>query len=97
MPGRWYDGVHCHRVVDEVDLHHISLVPSPDDPRTYRMEVARTPREIRAARGRSLRRGEVPFRTHCTEGCDGADRGPRDEDIDQSLSPAPALGREGGA
>jgi hypothetical protein len=97
VPGRCYDGVHCHRVVDEVDLHHISLVPFPDDPRTYRVEVAQTPREIRAARGRPLRRGEVPVCTHCTEGCDGADRGPRDEDIDQSLWPAPGLGRESGA
>lgn len=94
VPGRWYDGVHCHRIVHEVDLREISLVPFPDDPRTYRVEVARTPREIRAARGRPLRRGEVPLCTHCTEGCDGADRGPHEEDVDQSLWPALTLGGE---
>jgi hypothetical protein len=96
IPGQWYDGVHCHRIVHEVDLRDISLVPFPDDPRTYRMEVARTPREIRAARGRPLRRGEVPLCTHCTERCDGADRGPRVEDVDQSLWHAPTPGEEGG-
>lgn len=95
VPGRWYDDVHCHRIVHRVDLRDISLVSFPDDPRTYRMEVARTPREIRAARGRPLRRGEVPLCTHCVEGCDGADRGPSEEDVDQSLWPAPALAGEG--
>lgn len=97
VPGQWYDGVHCHRIVYEVDLRDISLVPFPEDPRTYRMEVARTPREIRAARGRPLRRGEVPLCTHCTEGCDGAGRGPRAEDVDQSLWPVPAFGGDRGA
>lgn len=97
MPGRWYDGLHCHRIVYEADLRDISLAPFPDDPRTYRMEVARTPREIRAARGRPLRHGEVPLCTHCSEGCDGADRGPREEDVDQSLWPVSAHGGEGGA
>ena len=96
VPGRWYDGVHCHRIVYEADLRDISLVPFPDDPRTYRTEVARTPREIRAARGRPLRRGEIPLCAHCTVGCDGADRGPREEDVDQSLWPAPTPGGEGG-
>jgi hypothetical protein len=96
VPGRWYDEVHCHRIVRAADLRDISLVPFPDDPRTYRMEVARTPREIRAARGRRLHRGEVPLCTHCTQGCDGADRGPLEEDIDQSLWPAPTPGTEGG-
>jgi hypothetical protein len=93
VPGHWYDDVHCHRIVYEAALREISLVPFPDDPRTYRMEVARTPREIRAARGRPLRRGEVPLCTHCTEGCHGADRGPRDDDVDQSLWPSAAPGR----
>jgi hypothetical protein len=88
VPGRWYGGVHCHRIVYEVDLRDISLVPFPDDPRTYRIEIARTPREMRAARGRPLGDGEVPMCTHCVEGCDGADRGPRDDDVDQSLWPA---------
>lgn len=97
VPSRWYDGVHCHRIVYEVDLRDISLVPFPEDPRTYRMEVAHTPREIRAARGRPLRRGEVPLCTHCTEGCDGADRGPREEDVDQSLWPTRALDGDAGA
>lgn len=97
LPGRWYDGVHCHRVVYVAGLHDISLVPFPDDPRTYRVEVARTPREILAAQGRPLRRGEVPLCTHCTEGCEGADRGPAEEDVDQSLWPAPTLGGDGGA
>lgn len=97
VPGRWYDGVHCHRVVREADVRDISLVPFPDDPRTYRTEVATTPREIRAARGRPLRRGEVPLCTHCTESCDGADRGPREEDIDQSLWPTLTDGRKGDA
>jgi hypothetical protein len=87
VPGRWHDGVHCHRIVHQVDLREISLVPFPDDPRTYRMEVARTPREVRAARGRPLRRGEIPLCTHCTQACDGADRGPHEEDVDQSLWP----------
>lgn len=97
VPGKWYDGVHCHRVVHQADLREVSLVPFPDDPRTYRMEVAVTPRAIRAARGRPLRRGEVPMCTHCTKGCDGAARGPREEDIDQSLWPAPTPGWEGSA
>jgi hypothetical protein len=85
VPGEWYDGVHCHRIVHQADLREISLVPFPDDPRTYRAEIAATPRAIRAARGRSLRPGEVPLCTHCTEGCDGAHRGPSEEDVDQSL------------
>jgi hypothetical protein len=85
VPGRWYEGVHCHRIVYQADLREISLVPFPEDPRTYRMEIARTPREIQAARGRRLQRGEVPLCTHCSEGCDGADRGPQKEDVDQSL------------
>lgn len=97
VPGRWYEGVRCHRLVYEVDLREVSLVSLPDDPRTYRIEVALTPREIRAARGRPLRRGEVPLCTHCTEACDGADRGPRDADVDQSLWSIPAPGREDGA
>lgn len=89
VPGRWYNGAHCHRIVHKGDLRDVSLVPFPDDPRTYRIEVAATPREIRAARGRPLRRGEVPLCTHCTKGCNGADRGPREEDVDQSLWPSP--------
>ena len=87
VPGHWYDGVHCHRIVYKADLLDISLVPFPDDPRTYRMEIARTPREIRAARERPLRRGEIPLCTHCTQGCDGANRGPSEEDVNQSLWP----------
>lgn len=87
-PGKWYDGVHCHRIVEEVSLREISLVPFPEDPRCYRVTAARGPREIREARGRPLRRGEVPLCTHCTS-CDGAVRGPRVDDIDQSLWPAP--------
>lgn len=94
VPGRRYDDVHCHRIVYEATLREISLAPFPDDPRTYRIEIASTPREIRAARGRPLRRGEVPLCTHCTESCDGADRGPRMEDVDQSLWAAPGLGGE---
>lgn len=89
VPGEWYDGVHCHRIVHEAGLREISLVPFPDDPRTYRTEVAVTPRAIRAARGRPLLRSEVPHCTHCTESCDGADRGPSEEDIDQSLWSSP--------
>jgi hypothetical protein len=98
VPGRWYDGVHCHRIVYDVDLREVSLVPFPDDPRTYRVEIAVTPREIRAARGRRLRRGEVPLCTHCSEGCDGADRGPSEHDVDQSLwlAPASTAARRGG-
>jgi hypothetical protein len=95
VPGRWYDGVHCHRIVHEAGLREISLVPFPEDPRTYRTEIAATPHEIRAARGRPLLRGEVPLCTHCTS-CDAADRGPCEEDIDQSLWPA-ELGRKRGA
>jgi len=97
VPGRWYEGVHCHRIVVEAELRDISLVPFPDDPRTYRTEIARTPREIRAVRGRPLRRGEVPLCTHCTESCDGADRGPREGDVDQSLWSAPTLEGKGRA
>lgn len=96
VPGRWYNGVHCHRIVHQAELRDVSLVPFPDDPRTYRIEVAATPREIRAAQGRPLRRGEVPLCTHCTKSCNGADRGPGAEDVDQSLWPAPTLGREDG-
>jgi hypothetical protein len=84
VPGYWYDGTHCHRIVYDGELREISRVPFPDDPRTYRMEVARTPREIRTARGRPLRRGEVPLCAHC-KGCHGADLGPTAEDVDQSL------------
>jgi hypothetical protein len=88
VPGRWYDGMHCHRIVARADLLEVSIVPFPDDPRTYRMEVAVTPRELRAARGRPLPSGEVPLCTHCTQSCDGADLGPSREDVDQSLWPA---------
>jgi hypothetical protein len=97
LPGHWYDGVHCHRVVHQVDLRDISLVPFPDDPRTYRMEVARTPREIRAELGRPLAHGELPRCTHCSDGCHGALRGPREEDIDQSLWPTRRPHEDGGA
>jgi hypothetical protein len=94
VPDQWYEGMHCHRVVYEADLKEISLVQFPDDPRTYRMEVAQTPREIRIARGRPLRRGEIPLCTHC-KSCDGADRGPSMEDIDQSLWPTSTRGENG--
>jgi hypothetical protein len=94
VPGRWYDDVHCHPIVYRAEMREVSLVPFPDDPRTYRTEIARTPREIRAARGRPLRRGEVPLCMHCTDDCDGADRGPREEDVDQSLWPAATRGEE---
>jgi hypothetical protein len=93
VPGRWYDGVHCHRIVHQAELRDISVVPFPDDPRTYRIEIARTPREMRAARGRPLHRGEVPLCRHCIKDCDGAVRGPREEDVDQSLWPTPSFAR----
>jgi hypothetical protein len=96
VPGRWYGGAHCHRIVHQADLRDISLVPFPDDPRTYRIEIATTPRAIRAARGRPLRDGEVPLCTHYTKSCDGAHRGPSEEDVDQSLWPARIHGPEAG-
>ena len=95
LPGSSYDGRHCYRVVHEIDLRDVSLVTFPDDPRTYRVEAARTPREVRIARGRRLRAHETPICTHCTAGCQGAVTGPRDDDIDQSLwpsGPAPGSG-----
>ena len=64
----------------------ISLVQFPEDPRCYRVQTARTPRELREARGRPLRRGEVPICTHCVE-CEAVERGPRVDDVDQSLWP----------
>ncbi len=77
MPGRWYDEVHCHRIVYEAAVHEISLVPFPDDPRTYRMEAAQSPCEVSA--GRPLATGEIPLCTHCTDRCNGAVSGPRNK------------------
>ncbi len=83
-----YDGVYCYREVHKVDLHEVSVVQFPEDPRCYRLQVARTPKEVQQARGRPLRRGEVPICTHCTE-CRAVESGPCREDLDQSLWPSP--------
>jgi hypothetical protein len=86
VAGNWYAGRHCHREVYKVDLHEVSIVQFPHDPRCYRLQALRSVQEVERARGRPLVAGEVPLCTHCA-GCDGADRGAREEDIDQSLWP----------
>jgi hypothetical protein len=83
-----YEGVYCYREVYRADPHEVSVVQFPEDPRCYRLEVPRTPKEVRQMRGRSLRRGEVPVCTHCAE-CHAVESGPSREDLDQSLWPSP--------
>lgn len=98
LPGERYDGAHCHRVVHTVELQEISLVQFPDDPRCYRVEIPVTPRQVREARRRPLRQGEVLSCTHCLT-CRAIEDGPTREDIDQSVWPRldPCSGRPGGA
>jgi hypothetical protein len=91
VPGRFYDGRRCYREVYEVNLDEVSVVQSPEDSRTYRLQIATPMSAVLEARGRPLLPSEVPMCTHCTE-CPGADRGPTEEDIDPSLWPPPAIG-----
>ena len=81
VPGNAYDGVRCVREVYDHDLREISLVPRPDDPRTYRMEAPVSDAEVVRARGRALLHGEVPTCTHCAN-CTGV---PTAEDLDPTL------------
>jgi hypothetical protein len=81
VPGTVYDGIRCIREVYEQDLREISLVPLPDDPRTYRVEAPVSDADVVRARGRALLPGEVPTCTHCTT-CTGA---PTAEDLDPTL------------
>jgi hypothetical protein len=87
LPTESYAGVYCYREVYKVDLREVSVVQFPDDPRCYRLQLARTPQEVREKRGRPLRRGEVPICTHCTD-CRAIESGPSREDLDQSLWPS---------
>lgn len=84
VPGVSYRGERCVREVYEVDLDEISVVRFPEDPRTYRLHAPVTRAQVERAFGGRLTPGLVPECRHCVE-CDGADSGPRPEDLDQSL------------
>ncbi len=81
IPGLRYGDELCVRIVSEIDLNEISVVPFPEDPRTYRLELSRTISEIEKLSGKVSEAGAVPICVHC-ETCTGI---PAAEDIDQSL------------
>lgn len=84
VPGRTYEGTRCIRVVYEAGLDEISLVPFPDDPRCYRVEVLRSLAEIETSAGELMPPGASPVCVHC-QVCPGAEHGPSAEDVDQTL------------
>lgn len=85
VPGEAYDGESCIRVVTEWRMTEVSIVPFPNDPRTYRMLTYTPLGELERLAGRRLQAGEQPVCTHCSD-CYGSD-GPKAEDLDQSLWP----------
>lgn len=84
VAGRRYGDERCVRIVDEVDLRELSVVPFPEDPRCYRVEVLRSRSELESDFGGPLPAQVEPVCTHCAE-CSGAESGPTAEDIDQQL------------
>jgi hypothetical protein len=81
IPGQSYEDEVCVRIVHRVDLNEISVVPFPEDPRTYRLEASRTVSEIEGLSGETAQPRAVPICTHC-EICPGI---PTAEDLDQTL------------
>lgn len=84
VPGHLYDGESCIRIVYEMSIDEVSLVPFPEDPRCYRVDVLRSLSEIEASVGEALPAGATPTCVHC-EQCPGASSGPTADDIDQTL------------
>jgi hypothetical protein len=81
IPGQRYDDELCVRIIFKLDLNEISVVPFPEDPRTYRLELSRTTSEIEDMSGEVSQSGAIPTCVHC-EVCPGT---PTAEDIDQTL------------
>jgi hypothetical protein len=90
VPGETYDGARCIRVITEWRMTEVSVVPFPNDPRTYRVLTYTPLTELERRAGRRLRAGERPVCTHCSS-CYGLN-GPTEEDVDQSLWPTPSVG-----
>ena len=84
VPGHLYDGESCIRIVYEMSIDEVSLVPFPEDPRCYRVDVLHSLSEIEASVGEALPTGATPTCVHC-EQCPGANSGPCADDIDQTL------------
>lgn len=84
VPGRVYDGEKCVRIVYEMNIDEVSLVPFPEDPRCYRVDVLHSLSEIEDSVGEALPAGVTPTCVHC-EQCPGASSGPNVDDIDQTL------------
>lgn len=84
VPGHLYDGESCIRIVYEMSIDEVSLVPFPEDPRCYRVNILHSLSEIEASVGEALPVGATPNCVHC-EQCSGASSGPNADDIDQAL------------
>jgi hypothetical protein len=84
VPGHVYDGESCIRIVYEMSIDEVSLVPFPADPRCYRVHVLRSLSEIEASVGEPLPAGATPTCVHCQQ-CPGTSSGPNADDIDQAL------------
>ncbi len=89
VPGYRYGGELCIRTVYEMNIDEVSLVPFPEDPRCYRIDVLHSLSEIEASVGEALPAGATPTCIHC-EQCPGASSGPNADDIDQALWNRPA-------
>lgn len=92
VPGKYYGGQRCYRIVAEVDLDEVSLVQFPRDPRCYRVELVHTREFFENGFDIKITEGVTPLCEHCAQ-CESAAAGPTREDLDQSLWP-PIGGRQ---
>jgi hypothetical protein len=65
-------------------IDEVSLVPFPEDPRCYRVDVLHSLSGIEDSIGEALPPGATPTCVHC-EQCPGASTGPNADDVDQTL------------